>query len=393
MGVALPIYSAEHRRLTQILHPSRCEEYSEVLSSLGQFMEKRIVPLSAKFDTGELSIKKPRKELLEQGICQIPIPQEYGGLGLPFSVYANAVEMLGYADASIALSLEIHNAVSEGILRFGSEAQKKKHLPLLGSGEKLASFSLTEPTSGSDARTMSTTAKKVGREYSINGSKMFITNAGEADLYLVFARTEKGPSAFLVDGTNPGMKFGEDLKKLGMRGSRTSEIVFTDCRVPAENVVGEEGQGVEYAKQILHGARIVVAALNVGVAQVAYEMSLAYSRQRKAFGQAISEFQLTRQKIADMKTGISAGRLLYLYASRVKEMGGDFSSEASQAKVFATEMSLHVCDSAIQILGGYGYTTDDVHRHWRDARLLTIGEGTSEVLRLLIARRELARAL
>lgn len=376
----------------QILHPSKHEDYSEILSSLGEFMETRILPSSARFDAGEQSIKKTRKELLDHGICGIPFPSEYGGLGLPFSVYANAIELLGTADASIALSLEIHNAVSEGIFQFGSEGQKKRYLPQLTSGERLASFSLTEPTSGSDARTMATTAKRIGDEYSINGSKMFITNAGEADQYLVFARTEKGSSCFLVEAPNPGMRFGEDLKKLGMRGSRTSEIVFSDCRVSSESLIGEEGQGVDYAKQILHGARIVVAALNVGIAQIAFEKAVAYSKQRKAFGQQISDFQLTREKIADMKTGISAGRLLYLYASRVKEMGLDFSSEASQAKVFATEMSLQVCDSAIQILGGYGYTTEDIHRHWRDARLLTIGEGTSEVLRLLIARRELARS-
>jgi alkylation response protein AidB-like acyl-CoA dehydrogenase len=392
MSAALTIYSVEHKRLMQMLHPENHEEYSEVLSALGRFMESRIMPLSPKLDSGEQSIVRPRQELLEQGICQIPFPAEYGGLGLPFSVYACAVELLGTADASIALSLEIHNAVSEGIRQFGSQAQKKAYLPTLTKGERLASFSLTEPASGSDARAMATTAKRVGGEYSINGSKMFITNAGEADVYLVFARTEKGPSCFLVESPNKGMKFGEDLKKLGMRGSRTKEVLFSDCRVPAEGLIGEEGRGLDYAKSILHGARIVVAALNVGIAQAAYDKAVSYSKQRKAFGQQVSEFQLTREKVADMKTGISAGRLLYLYASRVKEMGGEFSSEASQAKVFATEMSLRVCDTAIQLYGGYGYTTDDVHRHWRDARLLTIGEGTSEVLRLLIAHRELARS-
>jgi len=377
----------------EIFHPMKHAEYSEVLSSLGEFMAKRILPLSPKFDTGEAPIKEPRRELLENGICRIPFPSQFGGLGLPFSVYANAMELLGTADASIALSIEIHNAVAEGILGFGNEGQGKKYLDQLISGKKLASFCLTEPASGSDARHMATTAEKKGGEYSIRGSKMFITNAGEADLYMVFARTGKGPSCFLVEAGTRGMSFGEDLKKLGMRGSRTSEIVFSDCRVPAENLVGKEGMGFDYATDILHTARIIVAALNVGIAQVAYEKTLAYSKQRKAFGQAISEFQLTRERIADMKTEINAGRLLYLYASRLKELGGDFSSEASQAKVFATEMSLRVCDSAIQVHGGAGYTTDELHRHWRDARLLTIGEGTSEVLRMLIARRELARSL
>jgi butyryl-CoA dehydrogenase len=389
----LTIYTTEHRRLMRMFHPSGAEEYSEVLGSLGAYMEEKLMPISAKLDSGEASIDEPRAGLLEQGICRIPFPSDYGGLGLPFTVYANAIELLGTADASVALSVEIHNAVAEGLYRFGSKPQKEKYLPDLLSGKSLASFSLTEPTSGSDARTMATTAEKKGGEFAINGSKMFITNAGEADHYLVFAKTKAGPSCFIVDAPNPGLKFGQDLKKLGMRGSHTAEVQFTDCRVPAENLVGKEGEGVEYAKQILHGARIIVAALNVGIAQVAFQKAMAYSKQRKAFGEAISEFQLTREKVADMKTDISAGRLLYYYAAGVKELGEDFSSEASQAKVFSTEMSLRVCDAAIQIHGGYGYTTDDVHRHWRDARLLTIGEGTSEVLRMLIARRELSRAL
>jgi len=388
----LAIYSAEHRRLMEMFHPTHHGEYSDVLASLGEFMEKEILPISPKLDRGEAKIAGPRKALLEQGMCQIPFPEEYGGLGLPFSVYANAVEMLGTADASTCLSVEIHNAVAEGLHRFASEGQKKEFLPALLTGKSLASFTLTEPASGSDAGTMATTAEKKGGEYSINGSKMFITNAGEADLYMVFAKTRKGPSCFLVEAPNPGLSFGGDLSKLGMRGSRTSEVIFSDCRVPEGNLVGEEGKGADYAKEILHGARIIVAALNVGIAQIAYEKSVSYARQRRAFGKSISEFQLIREKIADMKTEIDAARLLYFYASRIKESGADYSSEASQAKVFSTEMSLRVCDSAIQIHGGYGYTTDELHRHWRDARLLTIGEGTSEVLRMLIARRELARS-
>jgi len=355
-------------------------------------MEKELLPISPRIDTGEVKMGGPRKALLRQGMCQIAFPVEYGGLGLPFSVYAAAIEMLGTAEASTCLSVEIHNAVAEGLSRFATEAQKRAYLPKLLSGESLASFTLTEPASGSDAGTMATVAEKKGGEYSINGSKMFITNAGEADIYLVFAKTKRGPSCFIIEAPNPGLSFGEDLKKLGMRGSRTSEVVFSDCRVPEGNLVGEEGKGADYAKEILHSARIIVAALNVGIAQIAYEKSLAYARQRRAFGKTISEFQLIREKIADMKTEIGAARLLYLYASRIKESGGDFSSEASQAKVFSTEMSLRVCDSAIQIHGGYGYTTDELHRHWRDARLLTIGEGTSEVLRMLVARRELAKS-
>jgi alkylation response protein AidB-like acyl-CoA dehydrogenase len=375
----------------QMFYPSNHQDYSEVLSSLSAFMEKEILPLSPKFDAGEASIDKPRQALLGQGMSSISFPVEYGGLGLPFSVYSTAIELLGTADASIALSIEIHNAVAEGLLKFGNAHQKRDNLDAILTGKKLASFALTEPASGSDAGAMATTAERKGKEFEINGSKMFITNAGEANVYLVFAKTETGPSCFLLDAPNKGLRFGEELPKLGMKGSRTREVIFSECRVPEENLIGEEGKGAEYAKEILHSARIVVAALNIGISQLAYEKALAYAKQRRAFGKSIAEFQLIKEKIADMKTGINAGRLLYLYASKVKESGTDFSSEASQAKVFATEMSLRVCDEAIQIHGGYGYTTRDLHRHWRDARLLTIGEGTSEVLRMLIARRELAK--
>jgi alkylation response protein AidB-like acyl-CoA dehydrogenase len=376
----------------EMFEPARHQEYSDILSSLGGFMEKQILPISSKLDNGTASIKGPRRALFEQGMSQIPFPTKYGGLGLPFSVYATAVELLGAADASIALSVEIHNAVAEGVFRYGNDAQKEAYLESIITGKKLASFALTEPASGSDAGTMATTAEKKAGEFVINGSKMFITNAGEADVYFVFAKTKKGPSAFLLDAPNKGLKFGEELPKLGMRGSKTREVLLSDCCVPEQNLVGEEGKGADFAKEMLHGARVVVAALNVGISQLAYGKALTYAKHRRAFGKSISEFQLTREKIADMKSGISAGRLLYLYAAKLKELGHDYSSEASQAKVFATEMSLRVCDSAIQIHGGYGYTTDDLHRHWRDARLLTIGEGTSEVLRMLIARRELARS-
>ena len=300
----MAIYSAEHRRLMEMFYPDHHEEYSEVLTSLGAFMEKELLPISPRIDTGEVKMAGSRKALLKQGMCQIAFPEEYGGLGLPFSVYALAIEMLGTAEASTCLSVEIHNAVAEGLNLFATDDQKKAYLPKLLSGDSLASFTLTEPASGSDAGTMATSAEKKGEEYSINGSKMFITNAGEADLYLVFAKTKKGPSCFILEAPNPGLSFGEDLKKLGMRGSRTSEVIFSDCRVPDRSLVGEEGKGADYAKEILHSARIIVAALNVGIAQLAYEKSLAYARQRRAFGKTISEFQLIREKLADMKTEI-----------------------------------------------------------------------------------------
>jgi len=356
-------------------------------------MEKEIAPMSPRFDSHETGIEHARAALFSKGITQIAYPAKYGGLGLPFGVYELAMELVGTADASIALSVAIHNTVSEGLFHFGSDALKDAFLPDIISGKKVASFSLTEPTSGSDAKAMGTKAKRSGNEYLLNGSKSFITNAGEADVYFVFAATERGPSAFVVEKTRPGIHFGANIEKLGMRGSRTAEVRFQDCRVPKDMLVGEEGKGFDYAKAMLNASRVVMGSICVGIARAAFDKAVSYSRQRKAFGSPISDFQLTQEKIADMKTEITAGRLMCMHAARLRESGSDFSSESSQAKVYATEMSLRVCDAAIQIFGGYGYTTDDVHRHWRDARLLTIGEGTSEVLRLLIARRELARSL
>ncbi|MBI3840411.1 MAG: acyl-CoA dehydrogenase family protein [Thaumarchaeota archaeon] len=385
------LLTSEHRLLLKSNYAQH-EVYAELLGALGAFMEEKVLPLSQKFDDGSAKMDSTRARLLEQGFCQIGYPKEYGGLGLPFGVYVLAAELAGYADAGMALSVAIHNTAAEGIFQFGSEDQKRKYVSDIISGKKVASFSLTEPTSGSDAKTMATKAKKTPRGYMINGSKAFITNAGEADVYFVFAATEKGPSSFIVESPNPGMSFGEDLPKLGMRGSRTSEVRFVDCEVPADALVGEEGQGFEYAKRMLSGSRIVMGSLCVGVARAAYDKALSYSKQRRAFGSPISDFQLTKEKIADMKTGITAGRLLCMHAARAREGSVEYSSEAAQAKVFATEMAVRVCDMAIQVFGGHGYTTEDVHRHWRDARLLTIGEGTSEVLRLLIASRELARS-
>ncbi len=374
-----------------MLHPDREGEYVALLSSLGEFMDSKILPLSPKFDTYAEKMTDCRKELLANGICRISYPEEYGGLGLPTSLYAMAIEMAGGADAAIALSVAIHNTASEGLFLFGNEAQKRSHLSDLITGRKLGAFALTEPTSGSDAKGIHTKAEKVGSGYVLNGSKMFITNAGEADVYFVFAATNKGPSAFLVEKDTRGLATGDDLPKLGMRGSRTAEVRLSDCRISEENLVGVEGEAYSYATRMLSGSRIVMGSLCVGIAQLAFDKSLAYSKQRSAFGQPISSFQLTREKIANMKTEISAARLLCLYAALMKDQGAEFSSESSQAKVFATEMAVRTCDQAIQIFGGYGYTSDDLHRHWRDARLLTIGEGTSEVLRLLIASRELAK--
>jgi alkylation response protein AidB-like acyl-CoA dehydrogenase len=370
------------------------ETYSQVLQGLATVLERNVVPHSSRIDEKKESLEPVRREIFNAGLCRMPFASKYGGLGLPFSVYSLGIELAGAADASAVLSLAIHNTVATGIEIFGSEEQKAEWLPDLIAGRKLAAFGLTEPSSGSDAGALGTTAEPEGRAgmFRLRGSKMFITNAGEADLYMIFTRSPRGPSVFLVERTTPGLSFGEDIPKLGMRGSRTSEILI-DCQVDsASSMLGKEGSGFDYAKEMLNPSRIVMAALCTGIAQVSMDKAVRYSRERRAFGQPISEFQLSKEKIADMATEISAARGLYLYASSLRDSEEEFAGEAAQAKVFATEMSLRVCDRAIQIFGGYGYTTDDIHRHWRDARLLTIGEGTSEILRMLIARKELSNA-
>ena len=301
-------------------------------------MEAEVEPRSSRFDEEGGGIAGARRGLFDQGLARIPF-EGYGGISLPFGVYSLAMELVGSADAPTAMSVGVHNMVAEGVFRFGTAAQKESVLSDLITGRKLGAFSLTEPTSGSDARSMSTIATKEGSGYVINGSKMFITNAGEADVYMVFAKTEKGHSVFLVDRSTPGLAAGEDIPKLGMRGSRTSEIRFDDCRVPSESLLGEDGKGFEYAKSMLNGSRIIMGSICVGIALTAYRKALDYGRQRVLFGERLADMQMTREKIANMRTEITSGRLLCLYASRLKELGLDHASEAAQAKVLSTEMA------------------------------------------------------
>ncbi len=384
------LYQPEHGNALKAFYGESHTSYGSVLESLATFLENEVMPESAAIDARAGGIGEVRRKLFDQGLCRIPF-EAPEGMALPFGVYSLAMELLGAADAPTAMSMGIHCTVAEGVRRFGGPLLNEFFFGDLVSGRKLAAFSLTEPSSGSDARSMSTKAVREGPNYVINGSKMFITNAGEADVYLVFAATEKGHSAFLVDRSTPGLSTGDDLPKLGMRGSRTAEVRFEDCTVPAERLVGEDGRGFEYVKTMLNGSRIIMGSICVGIARAAYGKALAYSGQRDLFKQRLADLHITREKIADMRTEITAGRLLCLYASRLRELGVEYASEAAQAKVLSSEMAARVCDQVIQIFAGYGYTNPDIHRHWRDARLLTIGEGTSEVLRLLIAGKEVSR--
>jgi butyryl-CoA dehydrogenase len=389
----LKIFGAEQERVLGSLYGAEAAEvYGALLRSLSVVLEERVAPLSLALDQGKEEISKPRRVLFDQGVCKLPHATEFGGMAVPFGVYALAMELAGAADASTAMSLGIHNTVADAVEAFGSAEQKKRLLPALLSGKKLAAFALTEPTSGSDARSMHTTAARDGRYYVIDGSKMFITNAGEADLYLVFAATGTGHGAFLVEGTNPGLKVGKPMKeKLGMRASHTAEVRLMKCRVAEDSLLGKEGLGFEEAKQLLDSSRIVMGMICVGIARAAYSKALAYSKGRELFGKRLSDMQLTKEKVANAAIETNAARLLCMHAARLKEAGKPFSSEAAQGKVLGTESAARTCDAAVQLLGGYGYTSDDVHRHLRDARLLTIGEGASEVLRMLIASQELER--
>ncbi len=378
-------FRSEQKELIQMMYGSASEDYILILESLGDFFEKEIEPTARQVDLKAEFPRENIRKLFEQGFTSMGFPKEYGGLELPWPVYIAAMEMCGKACASTALSLSIHGTCCEGVRQFSGPSQKKEHLPQMVSGKQFAGFSLTEPGSGSDARNMRTTARLGGGEWVINGTKMFTTNGGYCDLYFLFAKTQKGPSAFLVDAKVA--KSSKHIEKLGCRGSVTSEVVFENAHVPKDNIVGTEGQGFEYAKKMLFGGRVTIGSLSTGIAQAAFDKAVRYSKARTAFGKPIADFEMIQSKLADMLTEINASRMMVYRAARLKDQGKAFESEAAQAKLLASESALRVCDDAIQIHGGYGYADEfDVHRHWRDARLNTLGEGTSEIMRLIISK-------
>lgn len=385
MNVSL--FRRQHRDLIAMLYPGRLPEYSLLLESLGEYLEKEILPTARRIDEERTFPRENLDKLFKQGLTAMAFPVAQGGLELPYPVYVAAMEMVAMCCASTAISISIHGTTCSGIDSFGDDRQKEVYLKPMVAGLKLGAFALTEPHSGSDAGAVETKAQAKGGEYLLNGSKIFISNGGVADIYFVFASTEKGPSAFIVENGTKGLKFGRNMAKMGIRGSTLTEVFFEDCEVPRENLVGREGEGFNYAKEMLNGGRVTIAALSVGIAQEAFEKSLAYSRERVTFGKPIARHQMIRQKLADMSTAIGAARQLTYYAAWAKQSGADYGVLAAQAKLFASETALKVCDDAIQIHGGYGYTDGfDVHRHWRDARLMTIGEGTSEIMKLVISK-------
>ncbi len=370
------------------------EEQRMLRQVVRDFSEREIRPIASKIDKeGSFDMELIRK-MGTMGLMGMTVPSEYGGSGLDRISYNLALEEIGRVSASVGLTVEAHNTLGVGhIYELGNEAQRRKYLPRLTSGEALASWALTEPNAGSDAGSLQTTAVREGDHWVINGSKQFITNGHAAEVFTVMAKTEankgvKGISAFIVEKGNPGLKLGVEEDKLGMRGSITSEIFLEDCRVPAENMVGEPGKGFTGAMSILDRGRTAIGALSVGLAQGALDECLSYSKQRVQFGKPISSFQAIQWKLADMATEIDAARLLVLRAAWLEEKGEPFSKEASMAKLFASEVCVKAAVDAVQIHGGYGYTKEyAVERFFRDSKLYTIGEGTSEVQRMVIAKK------
>jgi alkylation response protein AidB-like acyl-CoA dehydrogenase len=370
------------------------ETQKQVKQLARDFAEKEIAPFVRKYDEkGEFPFEIMKK-LGEIGFLGITFPEEYGGSGLKYLDYVVIIEEISRVDPSIGLSVAAHNGLcTNHIYCFGDENQKRKYLPELCTGKKIGAWALTEPQAGSDAANLLTTAVKENSYYILNGNKVFTTHGSVGDVIVVMAVTDKtkgksGISSFIVEKGYDGLIVGKKEDKLGMRASDTCSLIFDNCKVPVENLIGGEGQGYKQAMEILAGGRIGIAALSVGLAQGAFELSLKYSKERKAFGKYIAEFQAIQWKLADMATQIESARLLTYKAAYLKDQGKDYSLYASMAKYFASEVAVKCAIEAVQIYGGYGYIKEyPVEKFYRDAKLLTIGEGTSEIQKIIIANK------
>jgi len=381
------------------LHPLS-DEHKMIRDAARDFAQNEIAPVAAEFDeSGEFPHKTVQK-MGEMGFMGIEMPEEYGGAGMDTLAYVLALEEISKADASHGVIMSVNNSLyCHGILKFGTEEQKKKFITPIASGKSIGAYSLTEPQSGSDAGTMKSRATRDGDHYVLNGRKSWVTSGPVADYYVVFMMTDpekkqKGVSAFLVEANTPGLIRGKKEPKLGIRASATSELIFEDCRVPAENLLGKEGEGFKIAMTVLDAGRIGIATQALGIAEAAYEATRQYAVDREAFGQPIGAFQGTGFKIADMKTRIEASRLLIYNAAlaktKSKETGGRYSLEASMAKLFSSETAMWVTHQAVQIHGGMGYSRElPIERYFRDAKITEIYEGTSEIQRLVISRSEM----
>ena len=369
------------------------EEQKLLRRTVREFAETEIRPHVREWDEEQHFPIELMPKLAALGLLGIQFPEAYGGAAMSAVDYCICIEELARVDPGVALSVAAHNGLCAAhIFAFGSEEQKQKYLAPLARGEKIGAWGLTESTSGSDAAGMRTTAARAGQCWCINGAKTFTTHGRVGDVMVVMAVTNralgsKGISAFIVERGTPGMTAGKKEDKLGMRASDTSEVLFDNCRIPVDQLVGEEGQGFVHTMQVLDAGRIGIAALSVGLAQGAYEAALSYARERKAFGRTVSAFQAIQWKLADAATRIEAARLLTYRAAYQKQQGARTTLESSMAKLYASEVAVRVADDCVQIHGGYGFVKDyPAEKYFRDVKLTTIGEGTSEIQRLVIAR-------
>ncbi|MCL6610030.1 MAG: acyl-CoA dehydrogenase [Peptococcaceae bacterium] len=368
------------------------EEQELLKKTVRDFAESEIAPKAAEMDEKEEYDLSLWNKMAEMGLTGIPYPEDYEGAGMDNLSYAIAVEELSRVCGSSGVLVSAHTSLCAWpIYAFGTEDQKKKYLVPLCNGEKIGAMGLTEPSAGSDAAAIKTTAVKEGNSYVLNGSKIFITNAYLAETYVVFASTDRskghrGISAFIVEKGTPGFSFGKKEHKMGIRASATYELVFENCRIPEENLLGEEGQGFKIVMMTLDGGRIGIAAQALGIAQGAYEQAVGYSKVREQFGKPISANQGLQWMLADMATQIEAARLLVYQAAYLKDAKQPYSKQSAMAKLFASETAMAVTTKAVQVFGGYGYTREyPVERMMRDAKITEIYEGTSEVQRMVIA--------
>ncbi|MFS8513723.1 MAG: acyl-CoA dehydrogenase [Planifilum fulgidum] len=357
------------------------------------FARDRIAPAVKEMDEEDKFPRAVIDEMAKLGLMGIPIPEKWGGAGADFISYILALEEISRVSATVGVIVAVHTSVGTfPILRYGTEEQKKKYVTRLARGEYLGAFALTEPHAGSNAAAIRTRATRVGDKYILDGSKIFITNAKEADVYITFAVTDpdkgpKGITAFIVEKGTPGFSFGKKEQKLGIRSSPTLEILFDNCRIPAENRLGEEGEGFKIAMMTLDGGRNGIAAQAVGIAQGAFDAALAYAKEREQFGKPIAAQQAIQFKLADMATRIEASRLLTYQAAWLESQGLPYGKASAMAKLFAGDTAMDVTIEAVQIFGGYGYTREyPVERMMRDAKITQIYEGTNEIQRLVIAR-------
>ena len=369
------------------------ENQKMIAQMVQDFAEKEIRPNFMEWDETQEFPVHVFKKLGELGLMGVFIPEEYGGSGFGYDEYITVVSEIAKVCGSIGLSVAAHNSLCTGHIYYhGSEEQKRKYLPKLASAEFIGAWGLTETGTGSDAGGMNTTAVLEGNQWVLNGSKNFITHGASGDVAVVLARTgEKGDSrrmsAFIVEKGTPGFSAGKKENKMGMRASETCELIFDNCRIPAENLIGEKGTGFQQSMQILDGGRISIGALALGIAKGAFEAAVKYSKEREQFGKPISQFQAISFKLADMATEIEAAELLLYQAAYLKNNKKNLTKESAIAKYYASEVAVRTANEAVQIFGGYGYTKDfPVEKFYRDAKLCTIGEGTSEIQKLVISR-------